>query len=207
MATQKPTPEEKLFAVIQGAQHPPLRARAQALSLASVGVRLSTLIGPLDLPRVNQALAMVIGILGLICVVNPMLMQPRLDRLMEEAHLRAKPFAITPPLQGLKSSQDYADMVRDKNPFRVEEPAVASHETPPEPTPVTPPQPDFQAALSNVKLVGISWSPDPTAMIEESETKQTHFLKRGSTLGPFTIKEILPNRVILRVGDKDFELF
>ena len=204
---QKPTPEEKLFAVIQGAQHPPLRERAQALSLASVGARVSALIGPLDLPRMNQALAIVIVMLGLICAVNPMFMQPRLDRLMEEAHLHAKPFAIMPPLQGLKSSQDYADLVRDTNPFRVEESAVASQAAPTDAAPVSPPQPDFKSALANLKLVGISWSPDPTAMIEETEAKQTHFLKLDGTIGPFTIKEILPNRVILRVGDKDFELF
>ena len=205
--TQKPTPEEKLFAVIQGAQHPPLRSRAQALSLAGMGARMSSLIGPLDLPRVNQLLMGVIGVLGLMCVVNPLLMQPQLDRLMEGAHLRATPFTITPPLQGFKSSQEYVDLIRDKNPFRVEEPVVARQASPTETAPVSPPQPDFQSALSNLKLVGISWGPDPTVMIEETETKQTHFLKPGSTVGPFTIKEILPNRVILRAGDKDYELF
>ena len=207
MATQKPTPEEKLFAVIQGAQHPPLRARAQALSLTSVGARVSALIGPLDLPRANQALAIVIVILGVLCAVNPLFMQPRLDRLLEEAHLHAKPFAMMPPLQGLKPSQDYVDLVRDKNPFRVEEPIVVSQTAPPDTGPIAPPEPDFKAALANLKLVGISFGPDPTAMIEEAETKQTYFLKPGSTIGLFTIKEVLPNRVILRAGDKDFELF
>jgi len=43
MPTQKPTPEEKLFAVIQGAQQKPLRRRPQALTLAQAGSRVRPL--------------------------------------------------------------------------------------------------------------------------------------------------------------------
>ena len=207
MAGSKPTPEEKLFAVIQGAAHPPLRSRAQAVSLAGFGSQLRTLIGPLDLPRVNQGLTGLLVLVAVWCLINPLLMRPRLDRLLEQAKLRATPFAIAPPLQGLRPFEDYTQLMQQKDPFRVGELAVVTQGPLPDETPPVPAQPDYQGALAKLKLVGIAWGPEPTVMIEETATQQTHFLKPGSSIGPFTVKEILPTRVILRVGEQDFELF
>ena len=51
-----PTPEEKLFAVIQGAKHKPLRRAPSSLSPAALTARLRGAAAALDVPKVNQAL-------------------------------------------------------------------------------------------------------------------------------------------------------
>ncbi len=206
MESKKPTPEEKLFAVIQGAAHAPLRPRAQALSVALVRRQLTAFIGPLELPRINQLLAVVVAVLGVSCLVAPLLMQPSLVRLMNQANAKSVPFVIAEPLKGIKPLADYTHVLREKDPFRVEGP-TSSIVQPLAGVAPPPRQPQFQDALANLKLVGISWGNDRTAMIEELNTHETRFLRPGQSVGPFTIKEILQDRVILRAGEQDLELF
>ncbi len=206
MDTKQPTPEEKLFAVIQGAAHPPIRSRTQTLTLAGMGTWVQVFLATLDLPRINQGLVFVIGGLILWCVLTPLMMRTRLDQVVAQVRQQAPPFTIGPPLQGLKTLEAYTETMHQKDPFRVEPPPVVSPPTV-ETSPTPPPPPDFHGALANLKLVGISWGPDPTAMIEETDTKQTHFLKVGNTVGPFTIKEVRPDRILLHAGDQELELF
>ena len=203
MDTKKPTPEETLFAVIQGKPHAPLRARAPALSVALVRRQLAAFIGPLELPRVNRLLAVVVAVLGISCLIAPLLTQPSLDRLMNQANAQSVPFVIAEPLEGMKPLADYSQALREKDPFRVEGTPAAG-----EPSVESPPRPSqLQSALTDLKLVGISWGDEPTVMIEEQSTHQTHFLKTGHTIGPFTVHEILRDRVMLRAGGQDMELF
>lgn len=201
MASQQPTPEEKLFAVIQGASQPPLRSKAKMLSLTRVGTTLSSLVGPVDLPRVNQALTMLIAAMGFWCLLSPALFSPRVNRLLMNATVGVMPH-IGPPLAGLKSADEYLQQLVQQDPFRVGDTlrAAAMPEQVPEPMP-----PDAKALVADVKLVGISWGPEPVAMLEQHQ--QTYVLKRGETLGSLTVKEILPDRVILRAGTQDVELF
>lgn len=203
MDTKKPTPEETLFAVIQGKPHAPLRARAPALSVALVRRQLTAFIGPLELPRINRLLAAAAALLGVSCLVTPLLTQPSLDRLMNQANAESVPFVIAAPLEGMKPLADYSQVLREKDPFRVGETPAAG-----EPSVEPPPRPSqLQDALADLKLVGISWGDDPTVMIEEHSTRQTHFLKTGHTIGPFTVHEILRDRVTLRADGQDLELF
>ncbi len=205
MELNKPTPEEKLFAVIQGEAHAPLRPRPQALTLALVRRRLTALVGPLELPRINRMLSMVVVVLGVSCLIAPLVTQPQLERFVGQANAQNAPFIIGKPLQGVKPLADYSDWMQAKDPFHVGAAATAGQpSSSPEP-PLRPPQ--FQDALANLKLVGISWGGDRTAMIEELSTHETHVLRPGQIVGPFTVKEILQDRVILHAGTQDMELF
>lgn len=200
MAVQKPTPEEKLFAVIQGAKQPPLRGRPQALSLATVGIRLSSLIGPLDLPRVNQWLTGLVIALGLLCLIGPFFMTPRMSRIIAQAHAPIPPFVVA-PLDGIRPLEEYLQGMITQDPFRVGETPRASA-----PSGDTPPAvSDPRALVKDLQLVGISFGEKPVAMIERQQ--QTYVLKVGESLGEFTVKEILKDRVILHVGNQDLELF
>ncbi len=199
MAAQKPTPEEKLFAVIQGAKQPPLRKPVQALSLAGIRSNLVSLIGPFDLPRVNQLLTGVVAIFGVLCLVGPFLMTPSMSRLMAQVQRPPPPF-VTAPFEGLRPLEAYLQGITTQDPFRV---GAAPHVGP---QPVeTPSAPDPRTLLKDLQLVGISFGEEPVAMIERQ--KQTYFLRAGETLGEFTVKEILKDRVILHIGTKDLELF
>jgi hypothetical protein len=56
-------------------------------------------------------------------------------------------------------------------------------------------------------LVGISWSSDPEAMIEDSKNKRTYFMKRGQALDDeIRVVTIFRDKVILTYNNKEFEL-
>jgi len=197
----KPTPEEKLFAVIQGAKASPLRARVHALSWADVGGRLTALIGPLDLPRVNQALTVVMVAMG-IGALSPFVMRPRVERLLSRAQARPAPTLVA-PLEGLRPLEEYLPRIVEQDPFRVGSAARPTPET--DVAPPEPPDPDPRSLVSALRLVGISWGAEPTAMIEQDG--QTFFLQEGDPIGEFTVKTIHEDRVILKNGGQDVELF
>jgi type II secretory pathway component PulC len=62
-------------------------------------------------------------------------------------------------------------------------------------------------ATKNLKLVGISWGPDPDVIIEDTLNKRTLFLKRGQLIdNKIRVKSIFKDKVILRYGGEDIEL-
>lgn len=192
MAMAKPTPEEKLFAVIQGAKAQPLRGPGRR------GRTVAKVIAAVDLPQMNQALTIATIVMGL-ATLHPLIQRPRIGRLLEDASPAAG-FRIVGPLDGLRALDAYLPAILEQDPFRV------GTVTPAQPaTSGTPAEADPNTLLSNLRLVGISSGPQPTAMIEQD--KQTYFLKPGDAIGAFTVKQILSDRVILRAGDRDLELF
>lgn len=202
MPAQKTTPEEKLFAVIQGAAHPSPRAKAQALSFGSMTPALQGLLQAVDLPRVNQALVVAIALLGACILVTPLLMQPNLDRLVDRAAKQTVPFVIAPPLEGVKTTEDYVSLMRVRDPFGMGElpPSAAAVNRSSEIAPPGAPGTDVQALLADLRLVGISRGIMTTVMIEQISQNKTTILKVGDQIDQFTITEILSDRVILRVG-------
>lgn len=59
----------------------------------------------------------------------------------------------------------------------------------------------------NFSLVGIAWSNDPEAMIENIQLKRTHFLKRGQSFDQdVKVVAIFKDRVVLSWQGKEFEL-
>src|SRR3989338_3170632 len=114
MALQKPTPEEKLFAIIQGAKVPPVRARGSAALMVVAGQKLAALIGPIDLPRINQVLVITMGALGL-GLAGQLFMQPSIDRLMARSDV-PPPFRIGAPLEGLKPLENDLPAMREADP-------------------------------------------------------------------------------------------
>ena len=204
MATQKPTPEEKLFAVIQGAQQASPRARAQTVSLATVSAQVQTLLRGVELPRVNRALSMGVIGLGAWCVLSPLLLRPRMDRVLTQVTKYLAPFVIAPPLDGLKPSDEYVTLMRTSDPFRVGDAAAKSRPATAASAPATA---NAKALLADFKLVGISRGVVLQAMVEQVSQQTTHVLKAGDPLGPFTVKEVLEDRVILQIGTEELELF
>ena len=199
--TQKPPPEEKLSAVSQGAQAASPRARAHAVSLATVTSQLQAILRQADLPSINRALSAFIVVLAAWCAVNPFLLRPRMDRVLKQATRYLAPFVIAPPLEGFKASNDYIARMRANDPFRVGDAPTRL------PTAAALPAATTQALLADLKLVGIAKGAVPHAMIEQVSQQTTHVLKAGDPIGPFTVKEVLEDRVILQAGTQELELF
>jgi hypothetical protein len=62
-------------------------------------------------------------------------------------------------------------------------------------------------AVADFALVGISWSADPDAIIEDKSTRRTHFVKSGQPLGRgVRVQKIFKDRVILSYEGEEFEL-
>lgn len=201
MPPSKPTPEEKLFAVIQGAQQQPLRRRPQAMSLAQAGSRLTSIVTAMDLPQVNQALMGVVGALALLCLLNPLMMRPRVDRLLSRIEPRGAT-VIPAPLEGLRALETYLETMARQDPFRIGARPLAAASVS---TPEIPARVDPKTLLGNAKLVGIAFGDVPMAMVEQQQ--QTYFLKVGDALGSLTVKEILKDRVVFEAGEDVVELF
>lgn len=62
-------------------------------------------------------------------------------------------------------------------------------------------------STKHLKLVGISWSSDPDAMVEDTIALRTFFVKRGQTMGTdIRVEAILKDKVILSYKGEEVEL-
>lgn len=60
--------------------------------------------------------------------------------------------------------------------------------------------------LGNLKLVGILWSDNPQAMIENLKEQKTYFVSKGDRIGDIEIRNILRDKVIVGKGTEEWEL-
>ena len=101
----------------------------------------------------------------------------------------------------LKDLSYYMDKVAARDVFK---PGAARKETTIGGQPVEPPQEDMSKKYT---LVGIAWSNDPEAMIEDVALKQTSFLKRGQTFSDSVrVVAIFKDKVVLNSKGKEFEI-
>ncbi len=61
-------------------------------------------------------------------------------------------------------------------------------------------------ATQHLKLVGVSWSNDPDAMIEDTKALRTFFVKRGQLIGEIKIQAIFKDKVVLSYAGEEIEL-
>ncbi len=63
------------------------------------------------------------------------------------------------------------------------------------------------SAMQGLTLVGISWSSNPDAIVEDKENQKTYFLKRGTTFGDgMKVASIFKDRVVVSYNDEEFEI-
>ena len=65
---------------------------------------------------------------------------------------------------------------------------------------------EIAAVLKRYKLVGISWSDDPDAMIEDTKVKKTFFVKIGNIMDKVKVQAILKDKVVLEYRGEKIEL-
>lgn len=156
----------------------------------------------LNLATVNAALAVLIVLLGALLVWQMVSSYARLQA-VEEGHLAV--VAADQEEQGFKDipalppATFYLKKITRRDLFsRGDRPA-----------------PSGQAESSStkaaemaqaLKLVGISWSASPDAMIENAKEGKTYFVKQGMSVGEFKVENILKDKVILRYNKETVEL-
>lgn len=65
---------------------------------------------------------------------------------------------------------------------------------------------EVPVAITNFKLVGIMWSDNPQAMIEDSKEQKTYLLSAGEQLGQVKVKRILRDKVVIGKDEQEWEL-
>lgn len=61
-------------------------------------------------------------------------------------------------------------------------------------------------ATQHLNLVGISWSNDPDAMIEDTRALRTFFVRRGQMIGEVKVQAIFKDKVVLGYDGEEIEL-
>ncbi len=228
MADDKPvTPEQQLLKLIEGSKSsqgqgiPAGRgpAKAGGFSLAKLpgllAGRLSFMkrrsakrsaAGPgfsLDIAGMNRMFAVAVGCL-LVYVV--------FDAAASATNLRRPPNFAPPkdvkaafalePIEPMKESSYYLQKVSSRDIFRegrkpeavvAQAPAQAAVET--------------AEAVKNLALVGISWSANPDAIIEDKAHQRTFFVKRGQVVGDnVKVEAIFKDHVVVTFEDNEYEL-
>jgi hypothetical protein len=166
---------------------------------SSLGQRVRT---PPGLRQVNMALKFCILFLVLYLSYGVVAMAIQLRKASQLILQPDKsiPFEMGEPVT-LKNLSYYTDKVGARDIFKLG-PTAKAPDTP-EST-VVPPEEDLS---KNFSLVGIAWSNDPEAMIENTQLKRTHFVKRGQFFDQsIKVVAIFKDRVVLGQNEKEFEL-
>ncbi len=167
---------------------------AQGLSLEQLDVKVT-----------NRFLGLLVALLALYFLANLFtslvnLSQP--PRLELNAPLAKNEENFPEPLGFKKAITYYLDQIRERDIFTMGLKRI-SQETPDINT--APSARSLQVA-SSLRLVGISWSNDPDAMIEDTKTLKTFFVKRGEMAGDARVQAIFRDKVILTLNNEEFEL-
>jgi len=108
-------------------------------------------------------------------------------------------------VSSIKGLSYYLDRVNARDIFNFEE---IKQEDVAKPVVKTAPRPEKVSAVAqDYSLVGIAWSKNPEAMIENKKLTRTYFVKRGDVVDEgVKVVAIFRDRVVMNVGDEEFEL-
>ncbi len=213
MAENRPiTPEKQLLKLIEGSDKGPV-TKAVLLSPASIGSafvggfaflrrlvsgkggRKALSLAPLNKGLTAAVAAFVLYILADSLVSGVRLLRPAALDLKGEKSISA-PIPISSQL-GDEASYTGKFSARDIFNAGAVAPADSG----------APAQPDPNAAVANLSLVGIAWSAKPEAIIEDNSKQRTFFLREGQTLPDgVTVKKVLKDHIVLSHNGQEFEL-
>jgi len=160
---------------------------------------------PLDIKRINKVLRFGVFILGVYFVTSFIISALNLKKepalaLKTEVSKQGKIAKIPSPL---KEPSYYLEKVKERDIFnplpKVTEEVEAGWQ-------VGRATLKIAEAAKNLRLVGISWSNDPDAMIEDTKLSRVYFLKNGEMIGNIKIETIFKDRVVLSYEGEELEL-
>ncbi len=64
----------------------------------------------------------------------------------------------------------------------------------------------IEELTKGLRLVGISWSEDPDAMVEDTKLNRTFFVKKGQMVGELLVKEITKDKVLMSYQGEEAEI-
>lgn len=162
----------------------------------------------LDVKVLNGVLAVCIFVMGFYFVSH---LSVSLMRLKDMPRFN---FTIKNPVEAIvdfqqnlmsgKAAAYYSEKVRQRDIFKMGAKAPSA-DAPAADAPAASSSKILEAT-QHLRLVGISWSKDPDAMIEDTRALRTLFVRRGQTIGDIKVQAILKDKVILIYGGEETEL-
>jgi len=218
------TPEKQLLSLIEtgSAKNPGLQVHAvghKGMSIFSPGAWLGRIsffkdslqkkiksnYFQLDIKLLNRMLMVLVSVLAIYFFTSVYFSVVSLTKLptLKFSAEGAKEEAI--PLQNVSVLKNaisyYMDKMQQRDIFKIgARPAPQKSSSPKEPTP------KIIEETQRFKLVGISWSKNPDAMIEDTVALRTFFVKRGQTLGRVKVEGIFKDKVILSFEGEETEI-
>lgn len=113
------------------------------------------------------------------------------------------------PASLLKDFSYYSQRVKSRNIFELDLKTISSQAEEDEivEEKVVTPKDELLELMESLVLVGVSWSEDPIAMIEDTDAKMTYFLKKDKEIDKgVKIKQIFIDKVILEYKGAEVEL-
>jgi len=160
--------------------------------------------GPVDTKKINIILTFISIAVGAYFIATSVFLALKLSVLPVFSFKQdsAASSGALKQVSQLKALTFYMEKVRTRDIFKLgaKEPAHAASQ---QPAADTAKQAE---ALSKYKLVGISWSDNPDAMIEDSAANKTYFLKRGQALDGVKVQAIFKDKVVLGYQGVEVEL-
>ena len=219
MLKTRTTPEERLLKIIEGTVHPPVLVplpKGGQLKSAFNFERLKEKIknfysdknnfNNLDLGKVNKAIAGVCAVFTIFWIFNfareDFAFKERLEKIkIGAAGLLYK--EQNSPSMNVNIGELIANAAK-RNIFKLsaqgnEAEALLGQ---------TPKQQSFAEAgrPSNVKLVGIIWTDNPQAMLEDTKEQKTYLVNAGDNIGDLKVKKVFSDKIILSKGAQEWEL-
>ena len=134
------------------------------------------------------------------------------DAIASAAHLRQPPNFVPPKdmkvaftkgtIEPLQETSYYLQKISSRDIFK-----EGKKEQTPEAKPAENAVVEPSEAIKNLALVGISWSANPDAIIEDKAHQRTFFVKRGQKVGEdVKVEAIFKDHVVVTYEDHEYEL-
>jgi hypothetical protein len=230
---QKPTPEEQLLKLIEGGGAPEAgkpRAEKPVPATASKSMAgVKKLPGFLeyfkahglgksmrwdaavfsDIRNVNRALVGLVAVSVLYLFVDLLFFKPGDSKFLAQVSTSDAVFPMTSAAMGTTATDIsvYKESIRKRNPFlppQSEQGAAAADSGA---APVSAAAGTLSEMLQGYKLVGISVSDQPLAMIEEVSTGRTYFLRKGQDFKSMKVQDVSREKVTVTYEGEEGSLF
>ncbi|MGE5279497.1 MAG: hypothetical protein ACM3L6_01965, partial [Deltaproteobacteria bacterium] len=106
----------------------------------------------------------------------------------------------------VKNLEAYLEMARSRDIFKIGAVPRSENQAAPASPEDRGAKEREEAILGKFHLVGISWSEDPDAMVENTAENKTYFVKRGHVIDGVRVEAIYKDYVVLSLDGKEVEL-
>lgn len=229
---QKPTPEEQLLKLIEGgsdAAKPspdkPSAAGPASKSLASMkklpgfldyfkthGFGKSArfdVAALMDIRNINRALVGLVAVSVFYLFIDLIFFKPGDSRFLAQVSTSDAVFPMTSAAVGSTATDIsvYKESIRKRNPFLPPQSGQNVVAADSGAAPVSAAAGTLNEMLQGYKLVGISVSDQPLAMIEEVSTGRTYFLRKGQDFKSLKVQDVSREKVTVTYEGEEASLF